>query len=166
MSQRHKNTFAWTVNEHSFVAQQIAAKPVHGLCKKCLEIIDWRKRMGKYKPLTVPKKCVQCLQKGIKEAYHVICPPCARAKSCCAKCLELKEIVIPEQETLIEENKKKIEVEKSLVSLNERQRRSYLRKISRGDEEGARKIAEKAAANDMDSDFSDFSDEEDDEETD
>jgi hypothetical protein len=92
-AQKHQNTFAFQPSKFSAMAQKIAATPSHGICQKCVDILEWRKRMNKYKPLTQPKKCVECGSKTIKEAYHVICNACAETLEKCAKCLELKDIV-------------------------------------------------------------------------
>lgn len=38
---------------------------------------------------------VKCLQKTVKDAYHVMCKPCALKLELCAKCGKKEEIVIP-----------------------------------------------------------------------
>ncbi|KAI8928094.1 hypothetical protein BC831DRAFT_449798 [Entophlyctis helioformis] len=53
--QKYQNRTAFTPNKFSPVALKIAARPVQGVCQRCLDIINWRKRMGKYKPLSQPK---------------------------------------------------------------------------------------------------------------
>lgn len=92
--QRHQNSHAFAVSKFSFTQQKIAASPVHGLCQRCLEIIQWKKRMNKYKPLSQPKKCVACDKKDVREAYHALCPHCSRVKNVCAKC-QLSSEVLP-----------------------------------------------------------------------
>lgn len=54
-------------------------------------------KFNKYKPLTKPKKCVKCLQKTVRDSYHIICRPCACELDLCAKCGKREEIVIPIQ---------------------------------------------------------------------
>ena len=34
-------------------------------------MLEWKIKYGKYKPLTVPGKCVDCLQKTVKHSYHI-----------------------------------------------------------------------------------------------
>ncbi|EOB04003.1 Uncharacterized protein C9orf85-like protein [Anas platyrhynchos] len=38
---------------------------------------------------------VKCLQKAVKDPYHIICRPCACKLEICAKCGKEEEIVIP-----------------------------------------------------------------------
>lgn len=84
----HANKFAYVHNRSSKKTKKILAYPISGFCKPCREVIEWRKRFRKYKPLTVPKKCVRCSEKNIREAYHVICNPCSCKHSICTKCLQ------------------------------------------------------------------------------
>lgn len=92
----HPNRFAFTHNRNSRLTKIILALPINGLCTDCREVIEWRKRFRKYKPLTVPKRCVRCGERAVKDAYHVICKSCAVASRACAKCLqsyvEVKEV--------------------------------------------------------------------------
>ncbi|KAI8065483.1 hypothetical protein BC940DRAFT_304221 [Gongronella butleri] len=92
-AQAHQNTTAWKHNKNSRKTREIEDLPVYGLCGRCTEVILWRKKYRKYKPLTSVKKCTNCQEKAIKEAYHVLCHNCASAKNVCAKCLESREIV-------------------------------------------------------------------------
>lgn len=64
-------------------ASQIAALPNQGLCEKCHEIIEWKKKYRKYKPLTQPGKCSLCHGRNVKHAYHVICQDCAQKEKVC-----------------------------------------------------------------------------------
>lgn len=74
---------------------------------------------------------MNCLQKTIKDAYHILCAKCAESKGVCAKCQEKKEIIHEisenQQEMLIEELKGKI----SNLSIPERKKRAFFRKIDR-----------------------------------
>lgn len=38
---------------------------------------------------------MKCLQKAVKDPYHIICRPCASKLEVCAKCGKEEEIVIP-----------------------------------------------------------------------
>ncbi|KGL94415.1 Uncharacterized protein C9orf85, partial [Charadrius vociferus] len=74
--------------------QKINAKLHDGVCQHCKGILEWRVKFSKYKLLSKPKKCVKCLQKTVKDPYHIICRPCAGKLKICAKCGKEEEIVI------------------------------------------------------------------------
>ncbi|XP_009865275.1 PREDICTED: uncharacterized protein C9orf85 homolog, partial [Apaloderma vittatum] len=74
---------------------KINAKLHDGVCQHCKGILEWRVKFSKYKLLSKPKKCVKCLQKTVKDPYHIICRPCAGKLDICAKCGKEEEIVIP-----------------------------------------------------------------------
>ncbi|XP_072815690.1 uncharacterized protein C9orf85 homolog isoform X2 [Vicugna pacos] len=87
---------SWNLNkELNFNTQKINAKLHDGVCQRCKEILEWRVKYGKYKPLSKPKKCVKCLQKTVKDSYHIMCRPCACELEVCAKCGKKEDIVIP-----------------------------------------------------------------------
>jgi uncharacterized protein DUF2039 len=90
----HPNKHAFHHNPSSTLTAHILALPISFLlCPTCTEVIEWRKRFRKYKPLTVPKRCTGCGAKGgVKEAYHVVCRACARNDNKCAKCLESRTL--------------------------------------------------------------------------
>ncbi|XP_072716256.1 uncharacterized protein C9orf85 homolog isoform X1 [Ciconia boyciana] len=77
------------------LTQKINAKLHDGVCQHCKGILEWRVKFSKYKLLSKPKKCVKCLQKTVKDPYHIICRPCAGKLEVCAKCGKEEEIVIP-----------------------------------------------------------------------
>jgi len=54
--QKHQNTVAYKHNPGSKTTRRILALPNTHLCPKCHEIIEWRKRFRKYKPISAPKK--------------------------------------------------------------------------------------------------------------
>ena len=66
------------------------------------------------------------------------------------------------KKTAAELVKEEQERERTLSGMTERQRRSYLRRIDKGDEEGAHKVLAAAAARSNDDGWSDFDDFEDD----
>ncbi|KAI9320922.1 hypothetical protein BX666DRAFT_1820447, partial [Dichotomocladium elegans] len=134
--QAHQNTTAWKPNKNSKKTKAINSLPVYGLCQRCTDVIMWRKKYRKYKPLTAAKRCTQCQEKAIKEAYHVLCDGCARDKGVCAKCLEKKDIITDKSEIKTETDAQREEQEQMrlLKLMPLRQQRSYLRKLERGDE--------------------------------
>ncbi|CDF38932.1 unnamed protein product [Chondrus crispus] len=84
----HPNTRAFKHNKNSRLTRRIALVGTDGLCKKCADKIEWRKKYRKYKPLSVPKKCNVCLEKRIKAAYRSLCAACAEAAGKCPGCAE------------------------------------------------------------------------------
>ncbi|KAG2221835.1 hypothetical protein INT45_003549 [Circinella minor] len=134
--QAHQNTTAWKPNKNSKKTREINALPVYGLCQRCTDVIMWRKKYRKYKPLTALKKCTGCQEKAIKEAYHVLCNNCASDKKVCAKCLESKEIITNKEDikTNEDEVREQQEQERLLKMMPLRQQRSYLRKLAREEE--------------------------------
>jgi hypothetical protein len=73
--------------------QLAAVVPLAGVCARCKEKIEWKKKYDKYKPLSAPKKCVTCQQKTVRQAYYRLCQDCAESRRVCAKCGEEKEIL-------------------------------------------------------------------------
>ena len=91
--QMHQNTTAFHHNPSSKLTAKILASPISNLlCPSCVKVIEWRKQYRKYKPLSVPKKCIGCGEKRIKAAYHSRCDECTRAGDVCAKCGDLRSL--------------------------------------------------------------------------
>ncbi|XP_039097517.1 uncharacterized protein C9orf85 homolog [Hyaena hyaena] len=95
--QRHQNTFSFKNDkfDKSIQTKKINAKLHDGVCQHCKEVLEWRVKYSKYKPLSKPKKCVKCLQKSVKDSYHIMCRRCACELEVCAKCGKKEDIVIP-----------------------------------------------------------------------
>ncbi|KAA0716975.1 hypothetical protein E1301_Tti014972 [Triplophysa tibetana] len=95
--QKHKNATAFRNDRYGASVQVKKAKAkVHdGLCQHCKDVMEWKVKYNKYKPLSQPRKCVKCLQKTVMDAYYIICKPCALKLELCAKCGKKEEIVIP-----------------------------------------------------------------------
>eukprot|EP00581_Thalassiosira_minuscula_P030989 CAMPEP_0183759690 /NCGR_PEP_ID=MMETSP0739-20130205/7237_1 /TAXON_ID=385413 /ORGANISM="Thalassiosira miniscula, Strain CCMP1093" /LENGTH=327 /DNA_ID=CAMNT_0025997509 /DNA_START=78 /DNA_END=1061 /DNA_ORIENTATION=+ len=74
---KHQNSFAFRHNPKSKKTDKILSSPNVGVCRRCYDKIEWRKKYRKYKPRTQPGKCNQCFQKNILTAYHTICTNCA-----------------------------------------------------------------------------------------
>jgi len=70
----------FTHNANSSTTKKILALPIVGVCSKCKDKLDWRKKYRKYKPLKQPKTCNDCKKKTILAAYHVICVGCAKGR--------------------------------------------------------------------------------------
>jgi hypothetical protein len=129
---RHQNRTAFKHNPHSTKSAKIDALPNEGLCARCSEIIEWRKKYHKFKPLTGPRTCQECHQRTVVHAYHVLCVLCARARNCCAKCREqrtiIKPVVLPEE---AKRDQDRLEDEFAKMRLSER--RTFLRKLQKGE---------------------------------
>src|SRR5437868_3741851 len=88
----HQNKFAFKHNKNSVLTESILSIPNVGLCNRCYEIIEWRKKYRKYKPIKQPTKCSNCEEKRVRFAYHKICTECSRKTKFCPKCLLNKEL--------------------------------------------------------------------------
>uniref|UniRef100_A0A8C5PRV7 Chromosome 9 open reading frame 85 n=1 Tax=Leptobrachium leishanense TaxID=445787 RepID=A0A8C5PRV7_9ANUR len=98
-SQKHRNVTAFKNDKYddSQRTKKINSKLHDGVCQRCKDVLEWRVKYSKFKPLSQPKKCVKCLQKTVKNAYHIICKPCAIQLELCAKCGKKEDIVLPSQ---------------------------------------------------------------------
>jgi len=81
---KHQNTFAFQHNPKSKKTDKILASQNVGVCKRCHEKIEWRKKYRKYKPRTQPGKCNLCFQKNVLAAYHTICTKCTGSEKAIA----------------------------------------------------------------------------------
>lgn len=130
----HQNSYAFIHNKNSKKTKAILAIPNVGLCRRCHDKIEWRRKYRKYRPIDQPKKCADCHEKKVKAAYHVVCSDCARTRNACPKCLESKDIV-GAIEPADAETRKQIELLQShkgaLPGLTERERRGLLRQLMR-----------------------------------
>lgn len=126
----HQNKKAFTSNPHSTRTLMINALPNEGLCQKCHDIIEWRKRYHKFKPLTTPRRCQRCGEKSIVHAYHVICTACSRKDGVCAKCCEPRAILTPVV-TPEERRQQQEDVVLLLNTMSLRQKKTYYRVMDR-----------------------------------
>lgn len=145
-AQKHKNSFAFVPNKYSAKALKIAATEIVGCCEKCVEIIEYKQRFGKYKPLTQPKTCLKCHLKKIKNAYHVICQECALEQSLCSKCHKPNELLTEKSHK--DDLQERQEITAIMANMSERQRRTFQRKLDREDEEGVQRLMQKVEDND------------------
>jgi hypothetical protein len=73
----HQNATAWKHNPKSKKTAKILSSPISGVCRRCRDKLEWRKRYRKYKPRTTVGACNLCSQKRVYAAYHTICEPCS-----------------------------------------------------------------------------------------
>lgn len=133
-AQKHKNATAYknTLHDTSHWTKNILKTTQDGLCARCKEVIEWKIKYKKYKPLTQPATCVRCHQKTVKKAYYTVCQPCATQHEVCAKCAKKKEIV---NEFETDERTKAAEqsrMEEEIKYLSERERRTLFRLQAKG----------------------------------
>ncbi|XP_060695568.1 uncharacterized protein C9orf85 homolog isoform X1 [Hemiscyllium ocellatum] len=105
-AQKHQNVVGFKNDKYdkSEKMKQLNAMVHTGVCKHCKEVLEWKIKYNKYKPLGQARKCVKCLQKTVKDSYHIMCKPCAFKLELCAKCGKKEEIVYP---LASEENQRK-----------------------------------------------------------
>ena len=84
----HQNSFAFKHNPNSKKTKKIAAMPIVGLCRRCHEILEWRKKYRKYKPLVKPGRCNDCHGLTVRAAYHHLCTDCSKKRGVCPKCMK------------------------------------------------------------------------------
>lgn len=84
--QAHQNTFAFRHNPNSVLTKEIKAISISGLCRRCNDKIEWRKKYRKYKIQSHLARCTLCLTKSIQLAYNIVCDPCGVAKNICRIC--------------------------------------------------------------------------------
>ena len=53
---KHQNKFAFRHNKNSKLTKKILERPNQGLCLRCYDQIEWRKKYRKYKLLSAPGK--------------------------------------------------------------------------------------------------------------
>lgn len=125
--QKHQNHTAFknTLHDTSHRTKFINSIQVTDVCLRCKEIIEWKIKYKKYKPLSQPKKCVTCEQKTVKKAYHVMCVDCGRKLKKCTKCCQSKEVLdVTEEKNTFKMDK---EMKLAVKLLSERKRRTFQR---------------------------------------
>ncbi|KAL1491113.1 hypothetical protein ABEB36_011757 [Hypothenemus hampei] len=134
--QKHQNRTAFknSLHDTSQKTKEINAIQVNNVCQRCKDIIEWKIKYKKYKPLTQPKKCVKCGEKTVKKAYHIVCDPCGQKTGICAKCGQRKDLIIAStvQQSMLQQDP---EIKELLKSLPERKRRTFLRFMAKNEKE-------------------------------
>ncbi|XP_022208767.1 uncharacterized protein C9orf85 homolog [Drosophila obscura] len=135
-AQKHKNRFVFKNDLHDKTPQQMRLNSMHvsTVCQRCKEVIEWKIKYKKYKPLTQAKTCSHCKERTVKKAYHVICRECAIKAHACAKCLKTADEVAIEapEPTPQEEQQLQVEMDRLVKSFSERKRRAFLRYMNKG----------------------------------
>lgn len=133
--QKYQNTTAFKNNLHdnSSKIKALNSMVISEVCKRCMDIIQWKIKYKKYKPLTQPKKCTKCSQKAVKKAYYIICSKCAKEMGICAKCGERREIIHENSLTASEAASHQSKLEAELRLMPERKRRAFYRNQMKGE---------------------------------
>lgn len=131
---KHQNRYAWKpkagqkINEREVGGKLRPYPEITGVCPRCKDQIDWKRRYGKYKPLSEPAKCQRCTKRAVRQAYHNLCPGCAKEQNVCAKCCSRVDRVIGRDLAEVEAEQKMLEA--ALKNARERDRRILLRAVS------------------------------------
>lgn len=148
-AQKHQNKtkFRNDLHDSSHKQKMINSIRIAEVCDRCVAVIEWKRQYRKYKPLTQPKTCNKCGNRSVRQAYHVLCTPCAVASRQCAKCLVSADEanILPPNKSEAEEIKEKAQIDRLLKKLPERRRRTFLRYLRKKSGGGKKK---KAAAGD------------------
>jgi len=91
----HANKVKYEPNrgdKHNTLNKLVASHPKGVMCKKCTEVIEWKKSYGKYKPLKQPAKCCGCGKRAVDLPYCQLCEACAIEREVCPKCMDGKGV--------------------------------------------------------------------------
>ncbi|KAK4426258.1 putative protein C9o [Sesamum alatum] len=133
---KHQNKFAWKphsgqkINPTEVGGQLRPYSEVTGVCSRCKEQIEWKRRYGKYKPLTEPSKCQRCSKRNVRQAYHNLCAGCAKEHKVCAKCSCRVDNIVGRDLSEVEAEQKALE--EAIKNARERDRRTLLRAMDKG----------------------------------
>ncbi|XP_010257991.1 PREDICTED: uncharacterized protein C9orf85 homolog [Nelumbo nucifera] len=133
---KHQNKYVWKPNAgHKKNETELGGKfrpfsDITGVCARCKDQIEWKRRYGKYKPLTEPAKCQRCSKRAVRQAYHNLCSACAKDQNVCAKCCCHVDQIIGRDCSEIEAEEKTLE--EAIKNARERDRRTLLRAMNKG----------------------------------
>ncbi|CAI0553194.1 unnamed protein product [Linum tenue] len=131
---KHQNEYAWKpkagikINETEVGGRFRPLPAICGVCQRCKDQIDWKRRYGKYKPLTEPSKCQHCTKRAVRHAYHNLCSGCAKEQKVCAKCQCRVDQIVGRDSEVAEAEQKMLE--EAIKNARERDRRTLLRSVS------------------------------------
>ncbi|KAK9272989.1 hypothetical protein L1049_003370 [Liquidambar formosana] len=146
---KHQNRYAWDPNANRKKNEtEVGGKlrpysQITGVCPRCKEQIDWKRKYGKYKPLTEPAKCQRCSKRNVRQAYHNLCSGCAKEHQVCAKCSCRVERIVGRDCSEVEAEQKTLEevgFDYAIKNARERERRTLLRTMNKGKSDGSSKI--------------------------
>ncbi|KAL3640208.1 hypothetical protein CASFOL_011794 [Castilleja foliolosa] len=133
---KHQNKFAWKphggqkINPTELGGSLKPYSEVTGVCPRCKTQIDWKRKYGKYKPLSEPAKCQRCSKRNVRQAYHNLCNGCAKEHNVCAKCSCQVNHIVGRDLSEVEAEQKAME--EAIRNARERDKRSLLRAMNKG----------------------------------
>ncbi|KAK7266589.1 hypothetical protein RIF29_19238 [Crotalaria pallida] len=133
---KHQNKYAWKpnagvkINETEVGGRLKPLSEITGVCPRCKDQIDWKRRYGKYKPLVQPAKCQRCSKRAVRQAYHNLCFGCAKEHRVCAKCCVSVDRIVGRDSSEVEAEQKMLD--EAIKNSRERERRSLLRAMNKG----------------------------------
>eukprot|EP00826_Nyctotherus_ovalis_P036749 TRINITY_DN3284_c0_g2_i2.p1 TRINITY_DN3284_c0_g2~~TRINITY_DN3284_c0_g2_i2.p1 ORF type:complete len:215 (+),score=68.74 TRINITY_DN3284_c0_g2_i2:82-726(+) len=130
--QKHQNVYKFRPNKNSRKSRALVSTPLDKLCKRCYEILKWKLDYHKYKPLKEPGKCIKCESKTVVKAYRMFCDNCAAKNKICSKCGNKTE-EFHHVGTKMSKDERVEKVEEILATLKEREKRSIMRGILKGE---------------------------------
>ncbi|XP_065858815.1 uncharacterized protein [Euphorbia lathyris] len=142
---KHQNHFAWKphagckINETEVGGKWRPLSEITGVCHRCKEQIDWKRRYGKYKALSEPAKCQGCSKRAVRQAYHNLCTACAKEQNVCAKCRCCVRSIVGRDSAEVEAEQKMLE--EAIKNARERDRRSLIRTMNKNTAKSSAKIA-------------------------
>ncbi|KAK0584200.1 hypothetical protein LWI29_010926 [Acer saccharum] len=131
----HKNRYAWKpnagvkINETEVGGKLRPLSEITGVCPRCRDQIDWKRRYGKYKQLTEPSKCQRCSKRAVRQAYHSLCAGCAKEHNVCAKCCCRVDRLVGRDLAEVEAEQKMLE--EAIKNARERDKRTLLRAMNK-----------------------------------
>ncbi|XP_050230438.1 uncharacterized protein LOC126679446 [Mercurialis annua] len=140
---KHQNGFAWKpnagrkINETEVGGKLRPLSEITGVCPRCKEQIDWKRRYGKYKFLSEPAKCLRCSKRAVRQAYHSLCTACAKEQNVCAKCCRHVGSIVGRDCVEVEAEQKMLE--DAIKNARERDRRSLIRAMNKGTSKSSEK---------------------------
>ncbi|KAG5624129.1 hypothetical protein H5410_009347 [Solanum commersonii] len=140
---KHQNKVAWKpnagikINETEVGGKFRPLSEITGVCLRCRDQIDWKRKYGKYKAITEPAKCQKCSKRNVRQAYHNLCNGCAKEHKVCAKCSCRAGQVVGRDVSEVEAEKKALE--EAIKNARERDRRSLLRAMNKGKSQSSEK---------------------------
>lgn len=104
--QKHQNRFAFKNNLHdtNIRTKRLNLIQINHVCPRCKDILEWKIKYKKYKPLKAAKNCNKCHNKCIKEAYHTVCQQCSSTLKICPKCAVPRDEWVKDGQKVILEN--------------------------------------------------------------
>ena len=86
--QKHKNKSAFQIQFDTMALEKQKKVSLKLLCKRCVEIMNWKLQFNKYKKITEPGRCNYCHEKNVIRSYMKACDTCSEKEEVCPKCLE------------------------------------------------------------------------------